>query len=170
MAQEKKIEAWQIGKIKHLKKLRGMTDDDYYDTLWQEWGVKSCTQLSFIRANNLIVLWKKQAKAEGHPLPPRVSGPLKYNDLDGRGPEWPSGRQLRLLDTLFGNVSSAPPKKKDEAFAAFLLNRFQIAGVSHILRRDVQRIKKALDEMKRQRHENKKRAGKNNNTTAQRTT
>ncbi len=162
---DKKIEAQQIGKIKQLQKLRGMDDESYRDAL-AEWGVTSCKELSYARANSIIALWRQLAITEGRYTQAKPSRPLKYGDLDGRGPDWPSGKQLRLLDTLFGLVSTEP--NKDEAFASFLLNRFAIAAPTHILKRDVQRIKKALDEMKRQQDE-KERSEKHRAAKAQRT-
>lgn len=165
---EQKIKAWQIGKIKQLQKLRNMDDNAYRDAL-AEWDVNSSTKLSFTRANNLIALWRKLAKAEGVNVPERKHKTLKYNELDGRGPEWPSAKQLRLLDTLFGMVTTASKDKQDAAFAGFLQHRFGIQAPSQILKKDVQRIKKTLDEMKRQQYEKGTRKT-NPDTQAQRAT
>lgn len=148
-----KITARQIGKIKQLQKMRGINDADYRDAL-AEWGVTSCTELSFGQAKNLIAMWINLARAEGVQQPPKKPQALKYSDLDGRGREWPSGKQLRLLFfDGFVKVSRAAKTELDDAYDTFLYNRFSIAGVSQILKKDVQRIKRTFDEMKRQQHE-----------------
>lgn len=144
------IQTWQIGKIKQLKKARGMSDAAYYDAL-AEWGVDSCTKLSFVKANNLIAMWRQLAIAEG-----RISGNpkkcIKFDHLENRSSRWPSTGQLRLLDSLWSHVSTAPAAERDEAFNNFLFRRFHIADISQLPKDMVQKVKKVLDEMKEQQH------------------
>ena len=140
----KPIEKSQIVKIHVAKSQIGLSDENYRGILSgfvtsSGKPAESCKQLNYDQAevllNKFVELGFKQK---------RSGKPLKYEDLANRDYKFASPKQLRMLEAMWMDNAR---EKNESAFTKFI-NR--ISGKNHIsfiLKTDVQKIKKAIENL-----------------------
>jgi Protein of unknown function (DUF1018) len=132
-----------ITRIKMLQKQAGIGEDDYR-ALLLGYGVESCKELMQTDALRLIGFLTKlvePGKAS------RKETGKKYDYL-GRRLDMATPKQLRMLEAMWKEVSYQPTvAKRNEAWSAFLKNKFDRVSPEHIEIDLVQRIVKTLQVM-----------------------
>lgn len=145
-----KSNAKQRQKIGHLRKLLGMDDEIYYETvsLYGN-GAKSSKDLTVQQANELLNKLRDMAKDMGlfNPKKSTKFKQYKYNTL-GKRENRATPKQLRMIEAMWMDRSYI----KDEPARAKALNTFikRITGKDNILfmtPHDVSKTVKAMENM-----------------------
>lgn len=132
----------------------GLDDDNYRDILMQRFKAKSCKELSWEQAEELLETLNGKGVTpppSGHlPLSKGRTGGvevLKYQDFDGR-PGFANGGQCRLIDALWSQVSRAEEGEAREKALNNFVNRIaHVAGLRMLKSYQVKKIVKALEGM-----------------------
>jgi len=134
----------QLKIIHVLKKTLGLEDEDYRNMLFDNYSVRSATELSFQQAKELITRMREQTGVKPG------AGPKKYDELEGR-PGMASPAQLRKIEAMWRDVSvHIRPLERNEALERFLKNRFNVNGLKWLEMSKVQKIIRALQVMIKQ--------------------
>lgn len=125
----------------------GLDDDAYRAMLNERYRVKSCKNLTWRQAEELLDFLNGKSSNR-----PPVPGPrsLKYTDLDGR-PGMCSGKQARMIEAMWAEVSRATTAEDREHALWVFLRR--ITGVDHfrfLKGWQVEKVVKALETMRDQ--------------------
>ena len=140
--------------IGYLRKLLKISNDTYYEIIYNGWGVDSSKDLSFNAAESLIIQFKKQATDAGL-YEPKNNFFDRYKSLEGRtGMATPA--QLRKINIMWKFVSKQPTDElKEQALNNFI---YRITGkerLNFLTQRDVSKVVKAIETMTKQRKGNK---------------
>ncbi len=126
----------------------GMDDEDYRGILRDRYKVKSCKNLSWRQAEELL-----ESLNGKRPSPPALSHReergLKYTELDGRSGMC-SGKQARMIAGMWAEVSRAATEEDRERALWVFMRR--IVGVDHfrfLKGWQVQMVVKAISEMRK---------------------
>lgn len=154
----------QIGTLRGcLKKHSPYYDErqDYYGLLETEYGVNSCTLLTAQQADKLIkrmqheldaVLGKKPRSGHRN-SGGRSSGQKSFGDMANRPTHLATVKQLKMITTLWDQVSDAPPEKRATALNVFLHRRFKVSLLEAVPKALVSKIKRTLDAMLEQKRQ-----------------
>lgn len=130
----------------------GMDDGDYRAILDSRYKAKSCKDLSWRQAEELLESLnggKAEMRGSGKPHQ-RINASshlLKYQDMDGR-PGFASGAQLRLIDAMWNQVTRAEGyDAQEKALDGFCRRVAQVAGLRMVKGWQVEKIIKALEAM-----------------------
>ncbi len=145
----------QIKAIHAVVHKLGLDDDSYREILMERYRAKSCKELDWRQAEELL----ETLTGEKSVAPPRsgrrplskgrpAGGKgLKYTDMDGR-PGFASGSQLRLLDAMWGQVTRAEGEEAKEKALDTICNRIAgVAGLRMLKAWQVEKVVKALEGM-----------------------
>ncbi len=128
----------------------GLDDDSYRDILMQRYRAKSCKELSWRQAEELLETLNGAPAVGAAPCGRPVSPgrpPLKYTDMDRR-PGFASAAQLRLIDAMWNQVTRAEDEEaKEKALDSFVNRIAQVAGLRMLKGWQVEKIVKALEGM-----------------------
>lgn len=135
----------------------GLDDDAYREILMQRYRAKSCKELTWQQAEELLehlngtpspTLPRWGRESNSSPQRGEVRrGALKYTDMDRR-PGFASGAQLRLIDAMWNQVSRAEePEAREKALDSFVNRIAQVAGLRMLKGWQVEKIVRALEGM-----------------------
>ncbi len=150
------ITDWQKKRIHVLAARLGIYDkaDDtlYRDMLEARTGVRTCLDLSYAAAQDLINQLEDEAQNAGIWKRPRwtsETGRRKYEHLGYRmGMANPA--QLRMIDAMWKDVSyQKTDEEKERAFNRFLLSHFHIAAIEWVEDWMVRKIVETIEAMRR---------------------
>lgn len=138
----------QIQKIHIAKQQLKLTDDEYRETLSafnNAFGhpCKSSKQLTEDQANALLNIfrdklgWKEKRNYKNG----------KYQNYAGRDKKYPSVGQLEKIDATWYN-NPAVKSKTDEALNNFIFRILKVNHISFVLKRDVNRLLKAIESIR----------------------
>lgn len=132
--------------IGYLRKLLKISDDLYYEMIYNGWKVNSSKDLSYNAAESLIIQLKKQATEAGV-YKPQQSNYNKYENIGYRsGMATPA--QCRKINILWKFVSSLPTDElKEEALNKFIKRITGKERVNFLTQRDVSKVIKAIETM-----------------------
>lgn len=134
----------QIKAIHAVINKLGLDDDAYRELLKGRYNAKSCKDLSWRQAEELL------ESLNGKPspsAPSRRTKVLKYTDMDGR-PGFASGAQLRLIDAMFAQITRAEGEEAiEKALNSFCNRILHVAGLRMVKGWQVEKIVKALEGM-----------------------
>ncbi len=140
-----KLSRGVLAKIHIAKKALALSDDDYRDILDRVCGVRSAT---LIEPSQALELQRELRRLgwDGYLLRRGELPPLKYSDIEERDGDYPSGRQLRLLESMFKRIKGYADFAPDLAFRRFLKKRFHIEHPRYL---DTKTYQKALSAVRR---------------------
>ena len=122
----------------------GLDDDHYREILMERYRAKSCKELNWREAEELL------GTLNGGPVvgaAPCGRPPMKYTDMDGR-PGFANGGQLRLVDAMWSQVTRTDNEEdKTKALDSFCSRIAKVAGLRMLKAWQVERIVKALEAM-----------------------
>lgn len=125
----------------------GLDDDNYREILMERFKAKSCKELSWEQAEELLEALNGAPAKGGRPQGSPLRGGLKYTDFDGR-PGFANGSQCRLIDALWSQVSRAEEGEAREKALNNFVNRIaHVAGLRMLKSYQVEKIVKALEGM-----------------------
>lgn len=139
----------QLSKIFALKRALAWSEDDYRTVLGMRYGVESTKQLTADQTTGLIEhmedaaikagTWKAMGKRRGAP---------KYSELGNR-PKWmATPKQLRLLEGMWDQVTTAKmPSVKELALRSFIRRVTDKIDIVHLEKTDVQKLVRAMKAM-----------------------
>ena len=130
--------------IGYLRKLLKISNDTYYEIIFNGWGVDSSKDLSYNAAESLIIQFKKQATDAGL-YNPKKSYFDRYKSLEGRtGMATPA--QLRKINVLWKFVSKQPTDElKEQALNTFIKRITGKERLVFLTQKDVSKVIKAIE-------------------------
>lgn len=135
----------QKTQIKTLQKKIAMEDSIYKHLLDTWYGVESCKNLTEVQAKDFILYLRSKA-IEAGVMKPKSFVKHKYSNLGIRD-GYATPKQLRMLNAMW-NTHEKVREKTDSAFESFLKNLFGIENLSWMVRKDVGKAKKAIENIK----------------------
>lgn len=155
MQQPRKLNPDQLKKIHTLRRQIGMDEEQYRDMLKDNFSVESSKDLTLLQARDLLdrldrILNGGQLKAPFK----------KWENYDGRA-GMATAAQLRMVEAMWKDVSrqkTAP--EREAALKEFLSSRFQIADITWMEKKHVQKVVKTLKVMLRQQRDAAEKAKK----------
>lgn len=138
----------------------GIDDTDYRDDLEANYGVRSCSTLTYQQAEEYIGHLRQKA-----PQRDGTGGAVKRYDELGERPGMATPAQLRMLEVMWKEVSwhKTDREARDRAFCSWLYKRFKRSHPTMISAGQVGRIVKALEAMKQQKLQPKTQTSSNEN-------
>lgn len=143
----------QVKAIHTVVSKLGMDDETYRHVLHSRFGVTSCKDLSWRKAEELLEALNGEGKAgrtqsaPTHPSSFIPHRPLKYTDLDSR-PGFATGAQCRLIDAMWSQVTRAEDEEaREKALNSFCHRISGVAGLRMVKMFQVEKIVKALEAM-----------------------
>jgi hypothetical protein len=135
--------------IKSYQRALGLDDDCYRDMLEERYGKRSATELTNEQARDFIEELKEKAKFWGVYKKPKAKNfnRYKYRELDGRGPEYPTGKQLRMLNASWMTHPNVR-ERTDSAFESFICRIAKVEKLKWLLKKDVNKVKLAIDNIR----------------------
>ena len=125
----------------------GMDDDAYREMLKGRYQAKSCKDLTWRQAEELLESLNGQGKGGRPQSAPTRQHTLKYTDMDARL-GFASGAQLRLVDAMWDQVTRAENEEaKEKALNSFCTRITGVAGLRMLKGWQVEKIVKALEAM-----------------------
>jgi hypothetical protein len=141
----------QIVRVHTLKAKLGMRDEEYR-ALLSGYEVESCKEMTVLQADTMCrFLQDMLDKRDGKTVVRTGRGSRRYAELEGRGSDWATPAQLRMLEAMWMDVTVQ--RSRDDALVAyrsFLMKRWSVAGPEMIRRDQVGPIRMALQAMVRQ--------------------
>lgn len=133
----------------------GMDDDTYRAMLQSRYRAKSCKDLTWRQAEELL------ESLNGNPPQPPFGkggsgrrGDLPYSDLDGR-PGMASGAQCRMIAAMWSEVSRMPTAaEKERALGGFLKRITGVEALRFLKSWQVEKVVSAIKAMKKAKEEN----------------
>ena len=136
-----------VRRIKTLQRLSGISEENYKDLLWG-YDVHSCTELTIAAGHAVADFLQKLVDR----IPEHQQFRQPYRDLKGRSALMATGRQLRMLEAMWMDVTRQTNRREAlAAYGAWLEKRFGIRSVEWVERDHVGKIKFALEQMRAQR-------------------
>jgi len=136
--------AAQIKKIQTLKRALNWDDELYREILDDRYGVKSSKQLTIADAANFIEVFEKKAIECGV----WQKQEPKHTDKKRKASHYASVRQIRLIETLWGQVTRQTNEEdKTAALRKFIRRIVDVDDLRFVLKKDVERLVKALEQM-----------------------
>ncbi|MFZ4857946.1 MAG: regulatory protein GemA [Desulfuromonadaceae bacterium] len=138
----------QIKAIHAVTNKLGLDDETYRHILHSRFNVDSCKDLTWRQAKELLESLNGEGKGGSRfKVQGSQSRTRKYTDLDGR-PGFASGKQLRMLDALWSQVTRAEDEEsKEKALNGFCHRIAGVAGLRMVKMYQVEKIVKALEAM-----------------------
>ena len=135
-----------VRRIKTLQRLSGISEENFRSLLWG-YGVESCTELTITAGHSVAKVLQEMVDR----IPEHQQFRQPYRDLGGRSALMATGRQLRMLEAMWMDVTRQTSRREAlSAYGAWLEKRFGIRSVEWIERDHVGRIKFALEQMRAQ--------------------
>ena len=133
--------------IGYLRKLLKISNDTYYEIIYNGWGVESSKDLSFNAAESLITQFKRQATDAGLYKPAKNNYLDRYRSLEGRtGMATPA--QLRKINIMWKFVSKQPTDElKEQALNSFIKRITGKERLIFLTQKDVSKVVKAIETM-----------------------
>jgi hypothetical protein len=136
-----------VRRIKTLQRLSGISEENYRALLWG-YEVESCTELTITAGHALAEFLQTLVDQ----IPEHQQFRQPYRELKGRSALMATGRQLRMLEAMWMDVTRQTSRREAlAAYGAWIEKRFGIRSVEWIERDHVGRIKFALEQMRAQR-------------------
>ena len=151
----------QLIKIHIARKQLGLTDDDYRSAI-QSYGVEHANELSWNDAEDILekfkrLGWKESATSKTKNSKPAQNkiqrfgfGKKKYENLRGRGKQYPKPQKLRMIEALWRDVSR---EKTDESLANFIYKKTGVDDITFLLEDQARIILTALQAMAKNKEE-----------------
>lgn len=142
----------QIKAIHAVINKLGIDDDTYRHILSERYKAKSCKDLSWKQAEELLESLNGGKAGMGESGKPhhRITAsphPLKYTDMNSR-PGFASGAQLRLVDAMWDQVTRTEDEAaKEKALDSFSCRILGVAGLRMVKSWQVEKLVKALEAM-----------------------
>ncbi|MEW5970245.1 MAG: regulatory protein GemA [Pseudomonadota bacterium] len=136
--------------IKSYQRALGLDDECYRDMLEDRFNKRSAKDLTNEQAREFIEELKEKAQFWGVYKKPKAKNfnRYKYNELDGRGDQYPTGKQLRMLNAAW-NTNPNVREKTDSAFEAYVCRIAKVEKIEWLLKKDVNKVKLAIDNIKK---------------------
>ena len=148
------ITGQQIRRIKTLARLIGLDDDTYREILYMNFGVCSCTRLSFENANHMINWLAKQAENMGVN---KNSNKTKFNELANR-PNMATPRQLRKVEAMWKDVCQQTSiEEMKRGLRKFLEKKCNVSDLKFLDKTQVTKLIVILNDMQKRKLKGAKR-------------
>lgn len=135
-----------VRRIKTLQGLSGISEENYRSLLWG-YEVESCKELTITAGHAVAKVLQEMVDR----IPEHQQFRQPYRELQGRSALMATGRQLRMLEAMWMDVTRQTSRREAlSAYGAWLENRFRIRSVEWIEKDHVGRIKFALEQMRAQ--------------------
>lgn len=140
--------------IGYFRKLLYLSEDVYRDVLWS-WGVESSKDLTINQAETLLHQLKNQAVALGR-YKPKVkykAQKWKYNNYSDRDENMASPAQLRMVESIWLEVSYQTNDKDREAALNTLCER--VTGKSRLIfltKKDIRNLITVIKAMREEKY------------------
>ena len=136
-----------VRRIKTLQGLSGISEENYRSLLWG-YEVESCKELSIKDGHAVAKVLQDMVDR----IPEHQQFRQPYRELKGRSAFMATGRQLRMLEAMWMDVTRQTNRRDAlSAYNTFLYKRFDIGSPAWIERDHVGKIKFALEQMRAQR-------------------
>lgn len=144
------ISPQQIKLIHTLKSAIGMDDDLYRCALYENFRVESSKDLTFVQAERVLGIFKKEAIAQGVWKEKAKSD--QYRELKRR-PGYATPAQLSYIDGLWKDVSRASDENRQNALRSFLMRQAGVSDLRFLTSEKAAAVLSALKHMKSRQQE-----------------
>ena len=118
--------------------------------------VESCTKLNEQQLKQFLKILRDKSKEAGvfQPKKQYAFQKYKYNNLKGRDKEMAEPSQLRMIEAMWFEISNqTTDETRSQALRKFLKRIVKVDDMAFLEKRDVEKIVRALKQMKRQKEE-----------------